>query len=63
MFQGLLANIKSKRAAFSVAAKEGIRIFRSLCLAPSLSGTFEPLTPVLIDSDHFDRYRTGSTDL
>lgn len=56
MFQGLLANIKSKRAAFSVAAKEGIRIFRSLCSAPSLSGTFEPLTPVLIDSAHFDRY-------
>lgn len=56
MFQGLLASIKSKHAAFSVAAKEGIRIFRSLCSAPSSSGTFEPLTPVLIDSDHFDRY-------
>ncbi|MBP1120968.1 MULTISPECIES: hypothetical protein [Pseudomonas] len=56
MSQGWLASIRLKCAAFSVAAKEGIRIFRSLCSAPSSSGTFEPLTPVLIDSDHFDRY-------
>ncbi|MCD5986452.1 hypothetical protein KDX30_00920 [Pseudomonas sp. CDFA 553] len=56
MSQGLLASIKLKYAAFLVAAKEGIRIFHSLCSASSSSGSFEPLTPVLIDSDHFDRY-------
>lgn len=56
MSQGLLASIKPKYAAFLVAAKEGIRIFQSLCSASSPTGSFEPLTPVLIDSDHFDRY-------
>ncbi|WP_122846135.1 hypothetical protein [Pseudomonas viridiflava] len=56
MSQGLLVSIQAKCTAFSVAAKEGIRVFRSLCSASSSSGTFEPLTPVLIDSDHFDRY-------
>jgi hypothetical protein len=56
MSQGLLASIRLKCAAFSVATKEGIRIFHSLCSASSSTGTLEPLTPVLIDSDHFDRY-------
>ncbi|MBA2930433.1 hypothetical protein G9Q86_17835 [Pseudomonas sp. CCUG 57209] len=56
MSQGLSASIKLKYAAFLVAAKEGIRIFQSLCSASSSPGSFEPLTPVLIDSDHFDRY-------
>ena len=56
MSQGLFTSIKSKCAAFSVAVKEGIRVFRALCSASSSSGTFEPLKPVLIDSDHFYRY-------
>ncbi|QXH65418.1 YobI family P-loop NTPase [Pseudomonas asgharzadehiana] len=56
MSQGLSASIKLKYSAFLVAAKEGIRIFQSLCSASSPPGSFEPLTPVLIDSDHFDRY-------
>ncbi|NMZ49474.1 hypothetical protein [Pseudomonas poae] len=56
MSQGLSASIKLKYAAFLVAAKEAIRIFQSLCSASSSPGSFEPLTPVLIDSDHFDRY-------
>ncbi|WP_285425784.1 hypothetical protein [Pseudomonas sp. efr-133-TYG-103a] len=56
MSQVVLDSIKHVCTALSVAVKEGIRVFRSLRSVSTPDGTFEPLTPVLIESAQFDRY-------
>lgn len=42
--------------AFVISCNEGLRLFKSLRNTAASPGTFEPLTPVLLDADQFDRY-------
>lgn len=56
MFHGRLAQIRDKCIAIAVAWDVGLQVFQSL-LKPSVTeGSFEPLTPVLLDRDQFHRY-------
>lgn len=58
MFQGRFAQLRDKCIAIAVAWDVGLQIFRSL-LKPLVSeGSFEPLTPVLLDRDQFQRYES-----
>lgn len=56
MLNGLRNRIQEKCIAFSVAWDIGFQIFRSLNRPSVPAGTFEPLTPVLVEKDLFQRY-------
>lgn len=56
MPNGLFTRIKRNWTAFITAGKEGRRVFHSLCSSLASPGSFEPLTPVLLTGDQFERY-------
>ncbi|MGY3297458.1 hypothetical protein ACVWY1_001888 [Pseudomonas sp. TE6288] len=56
MLNGLRLRIQEQCIAFSVAWEIGLQIFRSLIRPSVPAGTFEPLTPVLVEKDLFQSY-------
>lgn len=56
MLNGLRNRIHQKCIAVSVAWDIGLQIFRSLIKPSEPAGTFEPLTPVLLEQDLFQDY-------
>lgn len=56
MLHGFSTRIRQKCIALVVAWEVGLEIFRSLIRPAVSSGSFEPLTPVLLERDQFQRY-------
>ncbi|WP_411960655.1 hypothetical protein ACK3BE_09500 [Pseudomonas mandelii] len=56
MPNGLFTRVMQQWTALITACREGRRVFNSLITSSVPPGSFEPLTPVLLADDQFERY-------